>query len=298
MAGRRQRTRRRTDIYIHSQNLARYVHVWLWDVRRIGSHRRQTRLIGSIVDVRMPHNSYRVTNHKRKYPQIMTKCQRRNAVIFAPFPQARVQRLPPSAMKSGLENLDDSLHAVFKSTLLRPGTTTNNIEQKVRFSNVGVNFYSPILGDNPSAMRGPPLAIGWEPYSSTNVTVDHFESHRPEILRHHLQLVIPADERHRRLEDAGYTSKQIMAAVRETNKARAQRKKTVQDVFREKEEEMIDNVRHSTSSFMRRPWKKLRNINEEAELDALWTTANAGNMKRSKSSKKQSSWRRKVAKAA
>ena len=227
----------------------------------------------------------------------MTKCQRRNAVIFASLPQAHVQRLPPSAMKKGLENLDDSLHTMFKSPL--PGTAANACaEQKVRFGDVSVNFYSPILGDNPSAMRGPPLAIGWEPYSSTNVTVDHFESHRPEILRHHLQLVIPADERHRRLEDAGYTSKQIMAAVRETNKARAQRKKTVQDVFREKEEEMIDNVRHSTSSFMRRPWKKLRNINEEAELDALWTTANAGNMKRSKSSKKQSSWRRKVAKAA
>lgn len=227
----------------------------------------------------------------------MTKCQRRNAVIFASFPQAHVQRLPPSAMKKGRENLDDSLHAIFKSPL--PGTAANSCaEQKVQFSDVSVNFYSPILGDNPSAMRGPSLTIGWKPYSSTDVSVDTFESHRPEILRHHLQLVIPADERQRRLEDAGYTSKQIMAAVRETKKARAQRKKTIQDVFREREEEMIDSIRHSTSSFMRRPWKKLRNIDEEAELDELWTIANAYSTNRSKSIKKQSSWKRKVAKAA
>ena len=227
----------------------------------------------------------------------MTKCQRRNAVIFASLPQAHVQRLPPSAMKKGLENLDDSLHTMFKSPL--PGTAANACaEQKVRFGDVSVNFYSPILGDNPSALQGPSLTIGWKPYSSTDVSVDTFESHRPEILRHHLQLVIPADERQRRLEDAGHTSKQIMAAVRETNKARAQRKKTIQDVFREKEEEMIDSIRHSTSSFMRRPWKKLRNIDEEAELDELWTMANTCNAKRSKSIKKQSSWKRKVAKAA
>lgn len=228
----------------------------------------------------------------------MTKCQRRNAVIFASFPQAHVQRLPPSAMKKGRENLDDSLHSMFKSASL-PGTTANACaEQKVGFGDVSVNFYSPILGDNPSAMRGPPLTIGWKPYSSTDVSVDTFESHRPEILRHHLQLVIPPDERQQRLENARYTSKQIMAAVRETNKARAQRQKTIHDVFREKEEEVIDNVRHSTSSFMRRPWKKLRNIDEEAELDELWTMANAGSMKRGKSIKKQSSWKRKVAKAA
>ena len=227
----------------------------------------------------------------------MTKCQRRNAVIFASIPQAHVQRLPPSAMKKGRENLDDSLHAMFKSSL--PGTAANSCaEQNVRFSNVSVNLYSPILGDNPSAMRGPSLTIGWQPYSSTDVSVETFESHRPEISRHHLRLVIPADERQRRLQNAGYTSKQIMAAVRETNKVRAQRKKTMQDVFREKEEEMIDSIRHSTSSFMRRPWKKLRNIDEEAELDELWTMANAHSTNRSESIKKQSSWKRKVAKAA
>uniref|UniRef100_A0A7S0FP76 Uncharacterized protein n=1 Tax=Minutocellus polymorphus TaxID=265543 RepID=A0A7S0FP76_9STRA len=217
--------------------------------------------------------------------------RRRNAVIFAAFPpQAQIQRTK-SAMKKGIESLDDSLHTMYRS--ISKGKT-------VRFGVVSVSFYSPVLGDNPSAPRGPSLTIGWKPYSSANaVPVDRFEEHRPEILRHHLQLVIPPDERHRRLEDAGYTSKQIIAAVRETNKARDQRKKTMQGVFRQKEEEMIDSIRQSTKSFVRRPWQMLRNIDEEAELDELWTRANTSNIDNgNKTSKKHSSWKRKVAKAA
>lgn len=206
--------------------------------------------------------------------KLNAKAPRRHAICVR-FPSAYKPHRPKSIMK--FESLDDSLHAAYgiveKNACNSTGMRKHNVEKKLRFGLTTVHFFENILGDNPATSKGPPVTIGWKPFNITTVDVDTFERHRPvpDQQRHHLHLALPALERHRRLESAGYTSKQIKVAVRDANKTKVKRIMSRSSEIREREEEMIENIRRKGRMLLRRKWGSLRNIDEE---DELWTHAN------------------------
>lgn len=164
------------------------------------------------------------------------------------------------------ETLDDSLRAAYG--VADCDMKKSIVEKRLAFGTTTVHFFANILGDNPATLNGPPLTIGWEPSDTTTVDVDTFERHRPEQQRRRL----PPLERQKRLEAEGYTTRQIMVAIRGVNRAKVKRRKSRSDGIREKEKEIIDNFCRMGRRLLRRPWGKLRNIDEE---DELWTQANA-----------------------
>lgn len=86
-----------------------------------------------------------------------------------------------------------------------------------------------ILGDNPSAKKGPPLSIGWyEPEVGRilRYSVDEYERRREphRITKKSMDIVSPTERQRMLLQDVGVTPSEIFAARKEVSKIRKSRR--------------------------------------------------------------------------
>lgn len=101
------------------------------------------------------------------------------------------------------------------------GSTKN-----VRWSVIEFQSHDIVLGDHPSVEFGPPLSIGWDTVSTDRLSIDEYESLRP-VRREKLDLLVPADIRHRLLMEAGYSRSEVkdclieLAAIQESRRRNA-----------------------------------------------------------------------------
>ena len=157
----------------------------------------------------------------------MTKTKRRNAILLRENPSngcSQNQSRAPSKSVLKIASLDDSLRSPFPTISTKDDSSRTTCI--VQFSSTTVYKFENILGDNPSALAGPPLTISWNPSDIVEISVDTFESSRPEVQRYRSELIISPFEREMRLKSAGYTSGQITSAMKETRKAKMQRQKS------------------------------------------------------------------------
>lgn len=125
----------------------------------------------------------------------------------------------------------------------------------VRFGDVSIRMYPPILGDNPGGVYGPPLSIDWEHQSENWMTVDQFENtrsgERKNLFLHRsrseFQLLLTRGERYRRLKRC-YSPAQINAAERSVEAAREKRWRAVKTPWflrwkTERSDEMLESLK-------------------------------------------------------
>ncbi|KAL3785887.1 hypothetical protein HJC23_008775 [Cyclotella cryptica] len=165
--------------------------------------------------------------------------------------------------------LHESLHRGRTQRKQRTGSIT--------FGQVSIREYERILGDNPSVTSGPPLSIGWR-YAPQpiQIDVDTFEAGKG-LPRSSSEYLVPKAVREKILREHAEASRRELAhAVRNINRQKQQRRKTVVNLPLAPAEERIEKVKRSVQKVLkaRAPYSK-----EEARL---WDEAHAVAMEKAR----------------
>ena len=165
-----------------------------------------------------------------------------------------------SSSSSDAENDDDN------------NSQSNELSHKsVTFTDVEVREYPICLGDNPSVLIGAPLTIAWEAQSEGKLSIDDYETSRPDR-RCSEELRIPSFVREEMLRNNGYSRMDIQRGVKDVNVARNRRKRTNETHRLHRAQEVAERlVRGTLNATIRRNKKK-----QERELiDHFRTEASA-----------------------
>jgi hypothetical protein len=139
-------------------------------------------------------------------------------------------------MECGNNNYNNNTDAIMN---VSPPKNTHSSKKKktVSFDLIEVREHPRILGDNPSAKKGPPLSIGW--YEPTDgrilrYSVDEYERRRFGKHSHHpnspmkkkkaVEIISPNERQRMLLQDVGVTPSEIFAARKEVSKIRKSRR--------------------------------------------------------------------------
>ena len=128
------------------------------------------------------------------------------------------------------------------TTSSRSSTGTKRIVLKsLQFSTVSIRVYDRILTENPSTIQGPSIGIGWRFQQIPTMDLNAYELERGEP-RPAPQLVLTREQREAILSAQGVSAAEIAAGVRSNNKARQQRRQTVQNLKAIKVEEAVEGA--------------------------------------------------------
>lgn len=143
--------------------------------------------------------------------------------------------------------------------------------KSVTFTDVSVREYPFCLGDNPATIIGAPLTIEWEAQSEGKLSLDDYETSRPDRRRSD-ELRIPAFVREEMLRNNGYSRLDIQKGVRDANIARNRRKRSNEMHRLDKAQEVAERlVRGTLNATVRRQKKK----QEKELIDHFRTEADA-----------------------
>jgi hypothetical protein len=109
---------------------------------------------------------------------------------------------------------------------------SKSLSASVSFKSTTIRGYDRIIGDNPSCSGGCPISIGWNYSDEVTFALDEFESFRPRIRRHKMQMQIPPSARTRILQDWDYSLSSIIRAAREVQKEKKLREQTTLALLR------------------------------------------------------------------
>jgi len=114
----------------------------------------------------------------------------------------------------------------------------------VSFHRSEFQMHSMTLGENPAAVEGPPMSIGWEPFASHLWNVDDYEEAKERInaSRSLSQMRMPADYRISILREAGFSMNQIIANKRLMSKLRIKRAETQRLLYQTRSHERIETM--------------------------------------------------------
>ncbi|KAL3788761.1 hypothetical protein ACHAW5_002403 [Stephanodiscus triporus] len=125
----------------------------------------------------------------------------------------------------------------------------------VKFTMVELREYARVLSDHPSTSSGAPIGIGWkyDPKDTTSLDLNLYERSREGLRRTKRQLVIPRDVRESMLREIGYSTREILEAVRMVRKVKERR---AVSFHQQKFDTIIEKV--ETMKDILRPWNCLR----------------------------------------
>jgi hypothetical protein len=169
-----------------------------------------------------------------------------------PVPKPTPERkLVKFSMRLKAKTQYDSFARVARSSELLPVPERTPEPKLVNFATVEFREYARTLSDNPSTSSGAPIGIGWryDPKDTTTVDLDLFERSREGIRRDKGQLLIPRDLRERMLREAGFSSREILEAVRKVQMAKKQRSVSLQQLKFGAIIEMVESLTHVVRSF-------------------------------------------------
>jgi hypothetical protein len=112
---------------------------------------------------------------------------------------------------------------------------------EVSFAEVEVRFYCRIVGDHPTCTVGPPVGIGWEYTPGEKFDLSDWDDLR-ERLRRPTGMRLNRQKREKILRDWGYCDKDLASAVRDVNRTKAHRRKTVHNLGAQKIEEKLEQA--------------------------------------------------------
>lgn len=138
----------------------------------------------------------------------------------------------------------------------RPLEESSNIDRRrLRFSTITVREHRRILGDNVTVM-GPPISISWEYEVEQVYDLDEYEVACEDTRRTQAELKIPSKHRDEMLKTCGYTRKEIQEAIKRSNIARGQRKRTIETLKLQPLQEAFEKILKAGSKPLRRKSKR------------------------------------------
>ena len=107
-------------------------------------------------------------------------------------------------------------------------STASDPSAKVSFGNMEIYKHDHELGDNPAVSCGPPVTIAWKAFEFTRITVEDYESARPEP-RQKAEMLMPRSLREDLLKNAGYPRSAMKKAADQAAVVRLARAKSSKD---------------------------------------------------------------------
>mmetsp|Transcript_9021 Transcript_9021/g.21959 ORF Transcript_9021/g.21959 Transcript_9021/m.21959 type:complete len:269 (+) Transcript_9021:154-960(+) len=121
----------------------------------------------------------------------------------------------------------------------------SNIEscdvQRLRFSTLTVREYPRVLGDN-VCMMGAPISLSWKHQDEVVYDIEDYEEAVQHTRRTQAELKMPSSHRNSLLREIGYSARDIQEAVKKSNIARNQRKRTVEMLKMQRVHEAFEKV--------------------------------------------------------
>lgn len=125
------------------------------------------------------------------------------------------------------------------------------------FSTITVREYPRDLGDNITVM-GPPIGLSWEHQEEVVYDLIEYDEACQDTRRTQSELKMPSSHRDKILRDMGYSRKDIQHAIKKSNVARGQRKRTVETLKLQPLQEMFEKVVRVGSKPLRKKDAHLR----------------------------------------
>lgn len=160
------------------------------------------------------------------------------------------QRESGAPTTSGYNNNNNNSKPLTKSTVSVRTRSSTSTKKSISFSTVSIRLYERILVENPATIKGVSIGIGWRYASKPAQDITKYEYASGNTTKQSAQLVIGPDAREALLLDLGYTKKELATALRSINKARNQRRQTVQNLKAEKVEEAFENAGKKVKSIL------------------------------------------------
>lgn len=126
-------------------------------------------------------------------------------------------------------------------TAIREEVTEPCPNRQLRFSTLTIREYPRTLGDNVCVM-GAPISLDWKFQDESVFELEEYEEACQDTRRTQAELKMPSKYRDKLLRASGFSAKEIQEAVRKSNIARNQRKRTVEMLKMQPVYEMIEKV--------------------------------------------------------
>ncbi len=153
-------------------------------------------------------------------------------------------------------------NSVFTQTRCEDETSQNTDEEleassklkrrkSVSFGAVSCRFYERTAGNHPDVSCGPPLTFNWSYHTAPDVSLEDFEAVKGGKKLSHMQLIIPKRERIKiLLQECGLSQSSIASCVRQVNRLKTQRRRTIQNLmFEERFQSFCKVLFKSTKHF-------------------------------------------------
>lgn len=134
---------------------------------------------------------------------------------------------PPVTIEKATKPVNESSSESSPTTDSTDCTVLRSRKTRLRFTTLTVREYPRVLGDN-ICMRGAPISLGWEFQDQTTYDIDAYEEACEHSRRTQTELKMPSTHRDKILRESGFSAKEILEAVKKSNIARNQRKRTVE----------------------------------------------------------------------
>jgi len=113
--------------------------------------------------------------------------------------------------------------------------------RKLRWANITIREYGRELGDNVTVM-GPPIGLAWEHQDETVYDLREYDDACQYTRRTQSELKMPSKYRDQILKEGGYSRVEIQQAVKKSNIARNQRKRTVETLKLQPLQEAFEKI--------------------------------------------------------
>ena len=140
------------------------------------------------------------------------------------------------------------------------GSSKIFLKSGVSFDSVQVRHYAQVLVESPCISSGPAVGLGWNFEELPSMTLDEAESISKESPS--CSMILTRHEREVIVRDAGYSQKEIAAAVRRSLKAKHQRRQTILHLSNRNLEEIVEKSRRQVKRILRFGSKERRMLNK------------------------------------
>jgi len=163
----------------------------------------------------------------------------------------RANSLPLECMKSPNSTITKKASLKKVSSIgqgLARKNTEGSLQRTVSFTSLSIREYPPSISDNPSCSFGPPVQLDWDYEAEETQMIDHYEESRQPRRANHELLLSYYDRRFLLLKQAGYSRREVKAAMKEADRVKRQRMVTdlflPAQAFDETMENFIDSVKN------------------------------------------------------
>lgn len=140
----------------------------------------------------------------------------------------------------------------------------------VQFDSVSIREYKTEIGDNPAVTEGPAVSLGWVYHETSSLSVEEYEKERANKRRARgsfTEMTLSPAERTRRLRESGVWSRDIENSMREIEKAKKKRTRTLKRLKHSALEERFEGTKKATKKAL-----GMRKSQKRAEKE-LWQDA-------------------------